>query len=62
MKTASLARNNRGAIMLIAVFFAIFAVGLLYYLIGISSSVLYREKIQDAADSAALSAAVMHAR
>ena len=62
MKTTSLARNNRGAIMLIAVFFAIFAVGLLYYLIGISSSVLYREKIQDAADSAALSAAVMHAR
>ena len=62
MKTESITRNSRGAIMLIAVFFAIFAVGLLYYLVGISSSVLYREKFQDAADSGALSAAVMHAR
>jgi hypothetical protein len=62
MKVESLTRDDRGAIMLIAVFFAIFAVSLLYYLIGISSSVLYREKLQDAADSAALSAAIMHAR
>ncbi len=54
--------DDRGAIMLIAVFFAIFAVALLYYLMGISSSVLLREKLQDAADSAALSTAIIHAR
>jgi hypothetical protein len=54
--------DERGAIMLIAVFIAIFAVGLLYYLIGISATVLFREKVQDAADAAVLSSAIMHAR
>src|ERR1700690_1919722 len=56
------AKDDRGAIMLIAVFIAIFAVALLYYLIGISGTVLFREKFQDAADAAVLSSAIMHAR
>jgi hypothetical protein len=55
-------RDDRGAIMLIAVFFAVFAVALLYYLVGIGNSVLFREKLQDAADSAVLSGAIMRAR
>ena len=54
--------DERGAIMLIAVFVAIFVVGLLYYLIGVSGAVLFREKLQDAADSAVLSSAILHAR
>jgi len=48
--------------MLIALFFALFAVALLFYAIGIGHAVLFREKFQDAADAAALSSAVMHAR
>jgi len=60
--THKLHRDQRGAIMLIAVFVAIFAVALLYYLIGISGTVLFREKLQDAADATALSSAIMHAR
>ncbi len=48
--------------MLIAVFVAIFLVGILYYVIGISETLLLREKAQDAADAAVLSSAVMHAR
>ena len=54
--------DDRGAIMLIALFFALFAVALLFYAIGIGHAVLFREKFQDAADAAALSSAVMHAR
>jgi len=57
-----LTEDDRGAIMLIAVFFALFAVGIVYYLVGIGTTLLFRERLQDAADAAALSAATMHAR
>jgi hypothetical protein len=48
--------------MIIAVFFAIFAVALLYMAVGAGQSVLEREHLQDASDSAALSGAIAHAR
>lgn len=48
--------------MVMAVFFAIFAVGTLYLVIGTAEAVFLREKLQDSADAAALSGAVMHAR
>jgi hypothetical protein len=54
--------DERGAIMLLAVFFAAFGVAMLYLAIGAGESVLFREHLQDAADSAALSGAVAHAR
>jgi len=54
--------DERVAIMLIAVFMAIFLVGLLYYMIGISQALLFREKFQDSADAAVLSTAIFHAR
>lgn len=54
--------DDRGAIMLIALFCAVFAVALLFYAIGIGHAVLFREKFQDASDAAALSSAVMYAR
>ncbi|MGC4068883.1 MAG: Tad domain-containing protein [Polyangiaceae bacterium] len=54
--------DDRGAVMLIAVFFAVFAVAMLYLAIGAGEAVLHREHLQDAADSAALSGAITHAR
>jgi hypothetical protein len=54
--------DERGAILLIAVFFAIFAVALVFSVVGTAESLLYRERMQDAADQAALSGALMHAR
>ena len=54
--------NERGAIMIIAVFFAIFGVAILYYMIGMGQAVLFRERMQDAADATALSAAIANAR
>lgn len=55
-------RDERGAVMLISVFFAIFGVSMLYMAIGTGETVLFREHLQDAADSAALSGAITHAR
>lgn len=55
-------KDERGAVLLIAVFFAVFAVSMLYLAIGTGQTVLFREHLQDAADSAALSGAMTHAR
>lgn len=62
MKRPFFGGNDRGAVMLIAVFFAVFAVSMLYLAIGAGESVLFREHLQDAADSAALSGAITNAR
>ena len=54
--------DQRGAIMVMAVFMAAFLVGCLWYLIGVGDALVYRERVQDAADAGAYSAAVYHAR
>jgi hypothetical protein len=61
-RAAALARDTRGAIALLGLFMAVFLTAFAYYLIGIGEAVLYRERMQDAADVAAFSAAVLHAR
>jgi hypothetical protein len=58
----SVSTDDRGAIALLAVFFVVFAVAALYSLVGSVDAILFRERMQDAADSAALSSAVMYAR
>lgn len=57
-----IARDERGAIMVLGLFMAIFATGCLYYVMGIGDAIAQRERMQDAADAAAFSAAVLHAR
>jgi len=59
---SALGRNERGAIMVLGLFMAIFATGCLYYLVGIGEAIAQRERMQDAADAAAFSSAVLHAR
>jgi hypothetical protein len=54
--------DDRGAIMVLALFLAVFAIAILYTVVGTVETVLFRERLQDSADSAALSSAVMHAR
>lgn len=58
----SFARDERGAVMLMGVFFASFLVGSLWYLIGIGQSLIFRQLGQEIADSAALSSASAHAQ
>lgn len=60
--TKPLHSDERGAIMLVALAFAVFGVAMLYYAIGIGETILLREHLQDAADGGALTVAVVHAR
>ncbi len=57
-----LVRDQRGAILLLGLFMAVFLAGCLYYLMGIGEAILQREGMQDAADAAAWNAATLHAR
>ena len=58
----SLARDKRGAIMVMGVFMAALMVGFIYYVKGIGEAIVFRERMQDAADSGAFAAAAVHAR
>ncbi|HBQ15938.1 MAG TPA: hypothetical protein DEF51_34015 [Myxococcales bacterium] len=54
--------DRGGATMVMGVFIAVLLVGMIYYVWGIGDAVLHRERMQDASDTAAFSAAVIHAR
>lgn len=54
--------DKRGAILVAAVFMAVFLVGCLWYLVGIGDAAIYREKMQDGSDAVAFASAVYHAR
>ncbi len=58
----SLLADDSGAIMVVGVFMAMLLTGFLYYIIGIGNTIIFRERMQDAADAIAFSGAVMHAR
>ncbi len=58
----ALLRDDRGAMMLMGIFMTTFIVGLLYYIAGIGETIVYRERMQDAADATAMAGAVMLAR
>lgn len=62
MTRGTLWRDERGAIMVLALFCAVFAAALLFVLVGTAQSIFTREGLQDAVDSAALSGAILHAR
>lgn len=59
---AQLRRDEGGAIIVFGLCFAVFVLGMLYYMMGIGSAIYYRERLQDAADASAFGAAVVHAR
>jgi hypothetical protein len=54
--------DQRGATMVMGVFMAAMLVGMIYYVWGIGGAVVHRERLQDAADTAAFGAAVIEAR
>ena len=61
-RARALPGDEAGAIALFALFMAVFLTALVYYVAGIGETVLQRERMQDAADAAAFSAAALHAR
>ncbi len=62
MERTNLHRDERGAIVVVAVFMAAFLVGCLWYMIGIGDAAVYRQQMQGGADAAAFGSAVYHAR
>jgi hypothetical protein len=58
----SLRNDTSGAIMVMGVFMAVLLCGMLYYLVGIGETILYRERMQDGTDAGVFAAAVLHAR
>lgn len=58
----SLVADQAGATMVMGVFVAALLVGMIYYVWGIGDAIMFRERMQDASDTAAFSAAVVHAR
>ena len=55
-------QDDRGAMMIMGVFMATIVVAMLYYVAGIGETIVYRERMQDAADAAAFAGATIHAR
>ncbi|MEM9192246.1 MAG: hypothetical protein AAGF12_23940 [Myxococcota bacterium] len=58
----SLRHDEGGAMMIMSIFMAMLVVGMLYYVAGIGETIVYRERVQDAADSVAMTGAVVLAR
>src|SRR5688572_27726629 len=61
-RTGGLLSDQGGATMVMGVFIAVLLVGMIYYVWGIGDAIMHRERMQDASDTAAFSAAVIHAR
>src|SRR5688572_6404862 len=55
-------QDERGAVLVLGVFMAACIAGMLWYLAGIGDAIIYRQRMQEASDAAAFSAAVLHAR
>jgi hypothetical protein len=58
----SVVRDERGAILVLGIFMCACMVGALWYLAGIGSAIVYRERMQEGVDAVAFSGAVLHAR
>jgi hypothetical protein len=61
-RSERLLTDDRGAIMVMGIFMCSCLVGALWYLAGIGDAILYRERLQEAADAVAFSDAALHAR
>lgn len=62
MGLTKLGEDRRGAIMVVGVFMAAVLAGALFMIIGTGDAIIYRERMQDAADATAYTAAGVHAR
>jgi hypothetical protein len=59
---AALKDDNRGAIMLTGLFMSCFLIGSLWFVIGIGDTIVFRDRMQEAADMGAFSSAALHAK
>lgn len=57
-----LAGDQRGAVMLTGLFMSCFLIGALWFVVGIGDTIVFRDKMQEAADVGAFSSAALHAK
>jgi hypothetical protein len=62
MTAKELIKDQRGGVMLIGLFMALSLIGALWFLIGIGDAIVFRDHMQEVADSVAFSSAAVHAR
>jgi hypothetical protein len=61
-RARSMMNDDRGAIMVLGIFMCSVIVGVLWYVAGIGDAIVYRERMQEASDAVAFSAATLNAR
>lgn len=54
--------DQRGAVMLTGLFMSCFLIGALWFIVGIGDTIVFRDKMQEAADVGAFSSAALHAK
>lgn len=54
--------DNKGAVMITGLFMSFFLVGALWYVIGVGDAIIFRDRMQEAADHAVFSSAAIHAK
>ncbi len=54
--------DERGAVMVIGLFMATFLIGASWFVFGMARTLVFRERVQEAADAAAFSSAAIHAK
>jgi hypothetical protein len=60
--TQTFAKDDRGAILVMGIFMCACLVTILWYVAGVGQAIVYRERLQEAADAVAFSSAALHAR
>src|SRR5882762_3807959 len=58
----ALGRDTRGAVYVLGIAMAAFLALFLWHIMSVAAALVYRERMQEAADSVAFESAVMHAR
>ena len=58
----NLQKNNRGAIMVLGIFFACMMIGWMWMLIGLGDAFIWRDRSQEAADAMSYSSAAIQAQ
>lgn len=58
----NLMQDQRGAVMLTGLFMSCFLIGSLWFVIGIGDTVVFRDRMQEAADHGAFTSAALHAK
>lgn len=61
-RRVDLLSDTRGAVMITGLFLSFFLIGALWFVMGVGDSIVFRDRMQEAADHAAFTSAALHAK